>query len=158
MIRYILTLLILGISSSLTAETVNFPVFSIDVASEWMHNVEPSRIVGDTPGELISIFRPDGIGVLKMTSYVAPNNISRDRLRNLTNVGISTTLTWQEWGDFSGYQYSYVERGSFFKQWWLLNERTVLWITYESDADELQVEIETIDMMVNSITLNRLNK
>ncbi len=74
----------------------------------------------------------------------------------LTNVERSTVLEWQDWGDFSGYQYSYVENQSFFKQWWLSNEGTILLITYESSDNEPQVEIGTIEEMLNSIKINRI--
>jgi hypothetical protein len=154
MTRFILTLLIIGISASSTAETRNFPMFSIDVPGDWTYDVEAGPTALDSGGGLISIYRPDGIGVLKMMSYVAPSIIGRDRLRLLTNVDSSTALVWREWGDFSGYQHNYVERESFFKQWWLLNEKTMLLITYESDAGELQIEIETVEEMVTSIKIN----
>ena len=75
-------------------------------------------------------------------------------LRNLTNVEASTRLTWQEWGEVSGYQYSYTESGSFYKQWWLTHERTILFITYDCDADAQQIELEAIDKMVNSIKMS----
>ena len=71
---------------------------------------------------------------------------------NLTNIESSTTLTWQDWGDFSGYDYNFVERGSFFKQWWLLDQGTIIWVIYETDADQQIVEIDTIDSIISSIT------
>ena len=111
--------------------------------------------MSDEPGELISIYRPGGVGVLRIQSYLAPGDVSRVVLRNLTNVEASTRLRWQEWGDFSGYEYSYTERNSFYKQWWLKNERTILFITYDCDADGQQIEFEAIDKMVKSIKMNR---
>ena len=153
-ITVLFTLLIVGITVSSTAEILSFPVFRIDVASEWTYTVEQNTAASDTHGELVSIYRPDGLGVMKVQSLVAPHNVSKDRLRNLTNVETSTVLIWKDWGDFSGYQHNYVENGSFFKQWWLLNERSILFITYESDADASQIEIEEIDKLVKSIHLN----
>lgn len=58
----------------------------------------------------------------------APGNVEKERLRLLTNVEWSTPLDWQDWGDFSAYQYGYSERGSFFRQWWLVNQRTILFV------------------------------
>ena len=88
-----------------------------------------------------------GEGVLKVHSFSAPIDVSEDRLRNLTNVDRSTPLTLQDWGDFSGYQYDYAERGSFFRQWWLVNQRTMMFIVYESRVeldDALSAEIDSI--------------
>ena len=155
MIERFLVLMIVGIAASSGAATLSFPVFSIDVGDDWKHRVEERNTVSDELGELISIYRPDGVGVLKMQSYVAPNDVSQVALRNLTNVEASTKLRWQEWGDLSGYQYSYTERRSFYKQWWLMNERTILFITYECDAGAQEIEIEAIDKMISSIRIDR---
>ena len=158
MSRCMLALLMLAISASATAEIRSFSLFSIDVPTEWICDIEerptPSGLL--LQGELISIYRPYGIGVLKMSTYDVPYPVSQDRLRMLTNVPRSTVLEWQERGDFSGYQYSYVENQSFFKQWWLSNEGTILLITYESSDNEPQVEIGTIEEMLNSIKINRI--
>ena len=155
MTKRVLALLIVGIAASLSAETLSFPEFSIDLATDWKHRVEERTFVSDERGELISIYRPDGVGVLRIQSYVAPDVVSKIVLRNLTNVEASTELTWLEGGDFSGYQYSYTESGSFYKQWWLTNERTILFIVYNCDADAQQIEIEAIDKMVSTIKINR---
>jgi hypothetical protein len=155
MTKRVLALLILGFAASSNAGTLTFPVFSIDVTTDWKHGVE--QRASDERGELISIYRPDGVGVLKLQSWVAPTDLSNDALRSLTNVE-PTKLEWQEWGDLSGYQYSYTERGSFYRQWWLTTEptaRTILFIVYECDADAQEIEIEAIDEMVNSIRMNR---
>ena len=157
MTKRALAVLILGFAAGTSAETLTFPVFSIDVATDWQHRVEERTSGSDERGELISISRPDGVGVLKLQSWVAPADVSKDALRNLTNVE-PTKLEWQEWGDLSGYQYSYTERGSFYKQWWLTSERTawtILFIVYECDADAQEIEIEAIDEMVDSIRMNR---
>lgn len=157
MIKRVLALLILGFAAGSNAETLTFPAFSIDVATDWKHGVEEHAFASDERGELISIYRPDGVGTLKLLSWVAPADVSQDMLRNLTNVE-PTKLEWREWGDVSGYQYSYTERGSFYKHWWLTNERTgrtILFIVYECDADAQEIEIEAIDEMVKSIRMNR---
>ena len=153
MTRYVLTLFILGISGNSIAEIVSFSEISVDGAPDWTYSIEQSSAFAGAQGGSISIDHPAGIGSLRMMTYAAPGTVSRDRLRNLTNVPLSTTLDWQEWGDFAGYEHSYLERGFFFKQWWLSNERTLLLITYESGANESQLEIEAVETMVDSISL-----
>jgi hypothetical protein len=155
MTERLLVLLIVGIAASSGAATIIFPAFSIDVGTDWKYRVEERTPLSDEWGELISIYRPDEVGVLKMKSYVAPKDVSQVVLRNLTNVEASTKLRWQDWGDLSGYQYSYTERGSFYKQWWLTNGRTMLFITYECDAGAQQIEFDAIDKMISSIRIDR---
>ena len=72
----------------------------------------------------------------------------------MTNVDSSTPLTWQKWGDYSGYQYDYLERGSFYRQWWLANKRTIIFIVYDSDTESKDIEIDEINKIINSITVN----
>lgn len=147
----LLTLLMVAAPAGLRAESLTFPLFSIDVASGWNHRVEEHPRGSDGRGSLISIVRPGGVGVIRMQSNIPPVEVSKSALRNLTNVDAATALVWKEWGDFSGYQHSYIEGGTFHRLWWLKNELTLLFIVYECDRDAQQVDIEMIDKMVNSI-------
>jgi len=119
--------------------------FGIEVADSWVQK---------EVGELVSFHHPNGDGVLKIQSYSAPSVVDKERLRNLTNVDRSTPLAWQDWGGFSGYQYDYSERGSFFRQWWLVNQRTIIFVVYESSVELQETDIGEIDRIVNSMTAN----
>jgi len=46
------------------------------------------------------------------------------------------------------------ENGVFYRQWWLANERTILFITYQCDPEAIDIETEVIDKIVQSITVN----
>jgi hypothetical protein len=74
----------------------------------------------------------------------------------MTNVDLSTTLNWQDWGDYSGYQYDYSEAGSNYRQWWIANERTILFIVYDSNTEIKDIEIDEINKIVNSIAVNTI--
>jgi len=93
-----------------------------------------------------------GDGVLKIHTFSAPIVVDENRLRNLTNVDHSTPLTLQDWGEFSGYQHDYEERGSFYRQWWLVNQTTMMFIVYESNVELDDADIREIDRIVNSMT------
>ena len=79
-----------------------------------MHSIEKGS--GDDWGSVISLRHADGAGILRMQSYNAPAAVSEGVLRKLTNLESTTPLTWQNWGDYSGYQYSYVESKSYYRQ------------------------------------------
>jgi hypothetical protein len=91
---------------------------------------------------------------LKLLSYNAPVVVDDDKLRNMTNVDASIPLTWQKWGDYSGYQYDYLESGSFYRQWWLVNERTIIFVTYQSVLESKDSDKGEIDGIVRSIRAN----
>ncbi len=142
-------------TTSSIAETLSFPSFRIEVGDGWVHSIERRPQAPHGWGDLISIYHPNGNGILKIQSYNAPDLVSEEILRNLTNVASSTPLIWQNWGDYSGYQYDYFERGSFYRQWWLTDERTIIFIVYDSNTEPKDIEIDEINKIVNSITVNK---
>ncbi len=141
-------------TSSSIAETLSFPSFRIEVEDGWVHNLERGPQAHNDLGELINIYHPNGNGILKIQPYSAPDFVSQEILRNMTNVDSSTLLTWQNWGDYSGYQYDYSEGGSFYRQWWLSYERTIIFVVYDSNTESKVIEIDEINKIVSSITVN----
>ena len=150
--KTIFAIIIIAITTGLNAETLSFPSFRIEIQDGWEHSIENGP--GDDSGGVISLRHPNGAGSLKIRSYNAPAVVSKDMLRNITNVDSSTPLTWKIWGDYSGYQYDYLERGSFYRQWWLSIESTIVFFVYESNTESKNIEIDEINKIVNSITVN----
>ena len=140
------------IITNLNAESLSFPSFLIEIPDSWEQNIENGP--NENSGSVISLHDRNGVGILKMRSYDAPGAVSEDRLRNLTNLEPSIPLIWEHWGDYAGYQHSYTENGLFYRQWWLANERTILFITYQCDPESTEIETEVIDKIVHSITVN----
>ncbi len=154
MMKLLLAIVIFGITTRSHAETLSFPSFRIEVEDGWVHSVERGPQANPEWGELISVYYPDGNGILNIRSFNAPDFVSKEILRNLTNVAASTPLIWQNWGDYSGYQYDYLERGSFYRQWWLAIEKTIIFFVYESNTESKNIEIDEINKIVDSITVN----
>ncbi len=154
MMKMLLTMALFGMTTSSNAETLSFPSFRIEVEDGWVHSIERGPQGNPEWGDPISIYHPNGNGILKMQFYSTPYLVSKDRLRNMTNVDRSTPLIWQDWGDYSGYQYDYFERASFYRQWWLANETGIIFIVYNSNTESRDIEIGEINEIVNSITVN----
>ncbi len=154
MMKILFAITIFGMTTSSIAETLSFPSFRIEVGHGWVHSIERRPQANHEWGDLISIYHPNGNGILKMQFYSTPYLVSKDRLRNMTNVDRSTPLIWQDWGDYSGYQYDYFERASFYRQWWLANETGIIFIVYNSNTESRDIEIGEINEIVNSITVN----
>ena len=113
----------------------------------WYHEKEMNA------GRLtVNVYHPDSPGVLKLSSMKIPSPTTGERLRNLTNVDLSLDLEWQTWGDYSGYQYDYSEKGKSFRQWWLMNEEEILFLVYKSD-DRDGADDKVINGIVSSINL-----
>lgn len=152
--KTLLAFAVFGITASSTAETLSFPSFRIEVEEGWLHHIEPAPQGQQDRGDLISVHYPNGVGILKMQAYSVADLVSKEILRNMTNVDSSKSLAWQNWGDYSGYQYDYLESDSFYRQWWLANERTIIFITYTCPAESKDNEIDQINKFVNSLKLN----
>ncbi len=139
-------------SREVEVEPLTFDYFQIELRKGWLHRVEKAHA---TPGwgERITIEGPDRIGKLQIQSYIAPIAVKINVLRNMTNVDSSIVLTMRRWGDFAGFDYEYVERKVSYRQWWLTNERTMIFITYHRRDDSIDVEIDEIDTIVNSLRI-----
>ena len=152
--KILLVIISFGIIEDSNAETLTFSSFRIEVQDDWVHSLEKETKAHNEMGELIIIHHPNGNGILKMQTYSAPNSVSKEILRNMTNVDRSIPLTWQDRGDYSGYQYEYSEGGSSYRQWWLANQRTIVFVVYESSVEPKDIEVYEIDKIVNSMTVN----
>ena len=155
MMKAFIAIAIFGMNTSSNAEILVSPLFQIEVEDGWVHSIERGPQAPHVWGDLISIYHPNGNGILKVQFYGTPYLVSKDRLRNMTNVELSTPLDWQNWGGNSGYQYDYFERGSFYRQWWLANEHGVIIIVYDSNTESKDFEIDEINEIVKSITVNK---
>ena len=65
---------------------------------------------------------------MKLKSLTPPQVVTREALRNMTNVDSSIRLNWQMWGHFNGCQYDYSEDGKFYRQWWLTSQEELLFL------------------------------
>ncbi len=138
-------LLLLTMLLTVWAPAQGAPAFGIEVEDGW---------VQEEMEEMTIFYHPNGDGVLTIQSISAPRVVDKEVMRNLTNVNWSTPLAWQDWGGFSGYQYDYSEHGSFFRQWWLANQQTIIFVVYESSVELQETDIDEIDRIVNSMTVN----
>ena len=145
---------IFGMISSSSADTLTVPALRIEIGDGWAHSIDRGPQAHDEWGDLTSIYHPNGNGILKVQFHSTPDLVSKDILRNMTNVEWSTPLVWQDWGDNSGYQYDHSDRDSFYRQWWLANETGIIFIVYQSNTESINIEIDEINEIVNSITVN----
>ena len=119
--------------------------FEISMPSGWRHSSSYSG-----QGETTRVFRSGGKGTLRLRSLPGLPMVSKEILRNLTNVDSSILLDWQSWGDLSGYHYEYIESGTLYRQWWLTNQQMLLFIVYSSESQDYS-EVEVTNRMVNSV-------
>ena len=129
------------------ARRISLGSFEIAIPSGWRHRREAES----DQGMMTSVDHPNGSGTLKFKSLTAPRVVPRETLRNMTNVDSSIALDWRRWGDFSGYQYAYIEDGTFYRQWWLTRQEELLFVVYSGESQD-DSETEVINEIVASLT------
>lgn len=151
-ILMLLGLAMLVVAMSSAAEPLSLDGFRVELEDGWEHQIEQASGADSGWGDKVRIQHPDGAGVLSMRAFSIPGPIDHERLRNFTNLPLTTPLTLERWGEYAGYQYDYVEGASFHRQWWLASESTVLVIAYQCDADLSDRETEPVNRMVESLS------
>ena len=139
-------------SNDSTAESkaISLGSFEIAIPEGWQYEkvTQPNKQV------VTRIFHPDKVGVFQIGSIVSlPGTPTQSRMRLLTNLDSSLDLTWQKWGELSGYQYDYTESGKFYRQWWLTHHNKVLFVVYSSKVKDESLR-SVIDEMVKSLTIS----
>ena len=86
MLKALIAIAIFGMTTISNAETLSFPSFRIQVEDGWVHSIEGGPQANPEWGDLISIYHPNGNGILKVQFFSTPYPVSKERLRNVTNV------------------------------------------------------------------------
>ena len=139
-------------ASNLVAGTLVQPLYGIDFPDGWTYSTEAST--RDDWSDLVTFRKVDEDGHLKIISYHAPVEMTEEQLRGMTNIDSRVTLTWQHWGDFAGYQYAYEEEGSYYIQWFLVNGKTLLLITYQGEPVTKDNFAQELAPMIRSLKIN----
>ncbi len=124
--------------------------FEIAMPQGWQHETvtQPNKQV------VTQIFHPDKDGVLQIGSIMhLPRKPTQNRIRLMTNVDSSVDLTWQKWGELSGYQYDYTEAGKFYRQWWPTHHNKIMFLVYSSKVKDESLR-NVIDEMVKSLAVS----
>jgi hypothetical protein len=92
----------------------------------------------------VTLCHPDGVGALQLSAYQRRDGkvVRKQDLLSATKLtnGQQRHLGEQDWGEFHGYQLVYAEDDTFWRRWWLANGRTFLFVTYNCDKADMEVE------------------
>lgn len=103
----------------------------------------------------VTIVNSNDSGALQISSYQKEDGeISREDLLEVTCCDEETRkhLAENQWGDFTGFQLVYSEDNTFWRQWWVANGRTLLFVTYNCELSQKDEETEEINRMVASLS------
>lgn len=152
MIKALIVVFFMGLSLNAAAESASFDTFSIELPPGWVDQIERSSPPDSDFNDRISVSQPDGAGTLHLQTYTAAAPVDESALRLLTNVPATELLENREWGDYSGYQYDYIEDGVYHRTWWLARDTSVLFITYECGEGRESLEMDDVEQIVLSLS------
>jgi hypothetical protein len=150
-IRSFVAVAVFVAASSAAGETLSLGSIQVEIADGWIHGVEQVTQVDTGVGDRVTIRNPEGVGVLTIQTLAAPENVSGEALRRLTNVDEAQPLSMQVWGDYAGYQHDFLEGDTFYRIWWLARENRLVFATYQCDAELKDFETDAIEQIVLSL-------
>ena len=89
-LKILLAITLIGVTANAISETLTFSSFRIEVEDAWVNSLEKTPQAHNEMGELISIYHPNGNGVLKMQTISAPGFVTLGNCA-LARVGIPIT-------------------------------------------------------------------
>lgn len=137
-------LLLVFSMNSLATQEISFPSFNVSIPEKWVY--EESEGVA-------SIFSGDSVGVLQISGYKFPDNVTKKELFDLTGLEEKdrSQVEWQKWGEYSGYQLIYSEGDRFWRKWFLSNEKSLVFVTYNCELEDKDKNLEYINNIVDSL-------
>jgi hypothetical protein len=121
--------------------------------SGWELNIEDSWVVEDTDG-LISIYNPQGVGALQISSYSKDLIVTEDGLKELAQEHIDAGAKIDSYiqNDNKALTLAFGVDGEFWQHWYIAINHQALFVSYNCDVSERSVEIDTIKKIVASIS------
>lgn len=125
----------------------------------WQATVPDSWVV-DTEDEMTSLYDPDGIGTLVISTVVEEEAISDDYIEELVSehLDAGAQLQNESYGPFSGVGCCFELDDDYWCEWYLCFDNILLFITYNCDLSDEGDEDDVIEQILESLTLNSKNK
>ena len=118
--------------------------WSIDLLPEW---------IGEHEEDCSTIYHPDGVGALQISSYKKDSIVEEDDLRNLAqdHVEAGAKLSPANSGQFNGFTLAFGAEGQFWQYWYVANNNTALLLTYNCEEVDLGPERDEVKSMVGTL-------
>ena len=114
----------------------------------------PKNWEGELENDIHLFYDPDGVGALQISAYIKTDGaITEKEILERTELDENkhSHLLQSEWGQFHGYHLIFREGDTFWKNWWLAKGNVFLFITYNCDIADKDIEFKTIDMILSSL-------
>lgn len=109
--------------------------------------------VGEHDEDCSTIYHPNGVGALQVSSYSKDNEITESDLKDLAQDHIESgaQLAAASSGDFNGFTLAFGVDGKFWQYWYVSNKSTALLITYNCNEADIDLEKDIVKSIVASL-------
>ena len=118
----------------------------------WQVQLLPEWI-GEHDEECSTIYHPNGVGALQISSYVKNGEVTESDLKNLAQGHIESgaRLVEASSGEFHGFTLAFGVDGEFWQYWYIAKENIALLVTYNCNEIDLGPEREQVKEIVASL-------
>ncbi len=126
---------------------------SIFVGTNWKIELMPEWI-GEDDEECATIYHPDGVGALQISSYTKEDEVTQDDLKEFASEHIEAgaKIVEAKTGAFEGFTFAFGIDNEFWQYWYVSSGKTALLITYNCDDSDQEYEIAKIKTMIASLS------
>lgn len=109
--------------------------------------------VGEREEDCSTLYDPEGVGVLQISGYTKDSEVTVEDLKDLAQEKIEAGVQLSESisGDFKGLTGIFDEEGQYWQYWYVSHKKTALFITYNCEVADREVEMDDIKIMVASL-------
>ena len=109
---------------------------------------------GELDEDIHLLYHPDGVGCIQISGYLKEDNkITRNEIIELTDLDKEEQAYLKEYetGNFHGVQFVYSEGDIFWRKYWLANDNLLLFITYNCELNDKEIEVKVIKEMLKTL-------
>lgn len=125
---------------------------SIFQETSWAINLLPEWI-GEHDEDCSTIYHPEGVGALQISAFSKDGKVTDEDLKDFSkdHIEAGAKLSESNLGDFKGFTLAFGVDDEFWQHWYVAKENTALFITYNCEVVDSEVEIDNIKTMVASL-------
>ena len=125
-------------------KTIVTTYWQIDIPDDWVDEHE---------GDVVSLYAKQGVGTVQISAAVQERPLRTSDLRNIAAEHIEAGAKTEDitLGDFQGFTLSYSSDNDYWREWYLLAEELMLFITYDCDLGDEGQEEDIVEAILETL-------